>query len=86
MAFVDIDMSSATVGTDISVGYPAGFNRSNSIAIGISAYNKQYGVWYSYLNNDDIFLTLAANITIRTTNSSYVGSGAKIRAAIMKVN
>lgn len=79
-------MSSATVGKDISVDYPTGFSRSNSIAIGISAYNKNFGVWYGYVNNNDIFLTLAANITIRTTNSSYVGSGAKIRAAIMKIN
>lgn len=85
MVFVDIDMSSATVDTDVSVNYPTGFTRSNSIAIGISCYNKKFGVWYGYLNNANIILTLANNIIVRTTDSSYVGSGAKIRALLMKI-
>ena len=85
MAFVDIDMRSATVDTDISVNYPTGFNRGNSIAIGIAGYNKNFGVWYGYLNNANIILTLATNIIVRTTDSSYVGSGAKIRALLMKI-
>lgn len=84
LAYIDIDMSSATVGTEVLANYPTGFNRSNSIAIGIAGYDKNYGTWYGYLNNDSLFLTLATDIVVKITSSAYVGSGAKIRVLLMR--
>lgn len=82
---IDIDMSSATVNTELSVSYPSGFNRSNSVAIGIAGYDKNYGVWYGYLNNNNIIITLATNIIVQTVSASLVGVGAKIRVVLMKI-
>lgn len=78
-------MSSATVNTELSISYPSGFNRNNSVAIGVAGYNKKYGVWYGYLNNNDILVTLANNIIVQTASDSFVGAGAKIRVALMKI-
>ena len=82
---IDIDMSSATINTELSVSYPSGFNRSNSVAIGIAGYDKNYGVWYGYLNNNNIIITLATNIVVQTASASLVGVGAKIRVVLMKI-
>ena len=67
-------MSSATVNAEFSASYPTGFNRNNSVAIGVADYNKKYGAWYGYLNNNDIFITLAVNIIVRTASDLFVGA------------
>lgn len=83
--YVDIDMSSATVNTDFSVSYPSGFNRNNSVVIGVAGYNKKYGAWYGYLNNSDIHVTLATNIIVQTASDLFAGEGAKLRVMLMRV-
>ena len=85
LAYVDIDMSSASVNTEVLANYPTGFNRTNSIAIGIAGFDKNYSAWYGYLNNDIFFLTLGNRIFVKTTSSAYVGSGAKIRVLLMRI-
>ena len=85
LAYVDIDMSSSSVNTEVSANYPTGFNRTNSIAIGIAGFDKNYSSWYGYLNDDIFFLTLGNRIFIKTTSSAYVGSGAKIRVLLMRI-
>ena len=85
LTYIDIDMSSATVNTEFLVSYPSGFNRNNSAVIGVAACDKNYGVWYGYLNNNNILITLATNIVVQTAVSSYVGVGAKIRVVLMKI-
>ena len=85
LAYVDIDMSSASVNTEVSANYPTGFNRTNSIAIGIAGVDKNYSAWYGYLNDDVFFLTLGNRIVVKTTSSAYVGSGAKIRVLLMRI-
>ncbi|MBS6266313.1 MAG: hypothetical protein KH611_11070 [Clostridium sp.] len=85
LAYVDIDMSSASVNTEVSANYPTGFNRTNSIAIGIAGFDKNYSAWYGYLNDDVFFLTLGNRIVVKTTSSAYVGSGAKIRVLLMRI-
>lgn len=78
-------MSSATVNTDFTANYPNGFNRGNSVVIGVAGFDKQHGVWYGYMNSDIIRIILANSIIIQTTANVYVGQGAKIRVAIMKI-
>ena len=78
-------MSSATVNTEFIANYPNGFSRSNSVVIGVAGFNKQHGVWYGYMNNDTIRITLANSIVVQTTANAYVGQGAKIKVAIMKI-
>lgn len=85
LAYIDIDMSSASVNTEVSADYPTGFNRNNSIAIGIAGFDKNYSAWYGYLNDDVFFLTLGNHIFVKTTASAYAGSGAKIRVLLMRI-
>lgn len=85
LAYIDIDMSSASVNTEVSANYPTGFNRTNSIAIGIAGLDKNYSAWYGYLNDDVFFVTLGNHIFVKTTASAYAGSGAKIRVLLMRI-
>ena len=61
-AQVIADMSTALINTDFAVPYPEGFDRGNCFVIGVSGFNKNYGVWYGYINVDVINIILGANI------------------------
>lgn len=83
-ALVTIDMSSAQINTDFSVPYPEGFDRGNCFVIGVSGLNKNYGVWYGYMNYENIKVILATNITVNTSDDAFVGEGAKIKVLLEK--
>ena len=77
-------MSTALINTDFAVPYPEGFDRGNCFVIGVSGFNKNYGVWYGYINVDVINIILGANIIINTSGSDYVGEGAKVKVLLGK--
>lgn len=79
-----IDMSSAQINTDFSVPYPEGFDRGNCFVIGVSGFNKNYGVWYGYMNYENVKVILATSITINTSDIAFVGEGARIKVLLEK--
>ena len=83
-ALVRIDMSSAQINTDFSVAYPEGFDRGNCFVIGVSGFNTNYGVWYGYMNYENIKVILATNITVNTSDDAFVGEGAIIKVLLEK--
>lgn len=82
---VEYDTSENSIGEDIQISYPNGFQRHNCVPIGISGYHKNYGVWYTYLNSNIIQVTLANSIIAIVNSDYYVGNGAKIRIVLMKI-
>lgn len=84
-AYIDVDMTSASVATEFKVQYPSGFSRANSVVIGVAGYHKQYRVWYGYTDESNIIVILAEQIIIRAVTDDYVGTDAKVRIALMKV-
>lgn len=82
---VRIDTSNASINTDISASYPDGFNRNNCFCVGARGFNSSYFASYGYFNKENISVTTATNIIVRTSDGNIVGSNNYIEVLLLKI-
>ena len=82
---VRIDTSNASINTDISASYPDGFNRNNCFCVGARGFNSTYFASYGYFNKENISVTTATNIIVRTSDGNIVGSNNYIEVLLLKI-